>query len=306
MATGLVPHHVNVDPQGKFVYVSNHNSEFLSGYRIDSDGRLVGINATLGSPVTGSDPSENQPHSSALDQTRQFLYVVSGHAAPSTLRAYSVNQTTGELTFIAGQSFPVGNHAHNITISPNNQFVYVASEGSGDVHAFSRNTGTGALTFIGTVNGLPNAWWVVVDPTSQFAYVSYANAVEVFRIEANGALTRIAPTSTFPTGNAPHAMTMHPNGQFLYTANLNSSTVSVFRRDAGTGALTDIQSPAPATGTDPNAIIVHPNQRWLYTADNVADVVSRFVINQDGTLATPPTTSQTGNGSNGIETTKFP
>jgi len=305
MATGLVPHHVNVDPQGKFVYVSNHDSPFVSGYRLNADGSMVAMSATPGSPVTGSDPSENQPHSSVLDQTRQFLYVVSGHAAPSVLRAYTVDQTTGLLTFIAGQSFPVGNHAHNIAISPNNQFVYVASEGSGDVHAFSRNTSDGTLTSVGSVSGLNGAAAVAVDPGSRFAYVSYFNAVEVFSIGANGALTRITPVSTFPTGNAPHSITMHPNGQFLYAANLNSSTVSVFRIDANTGALTDIQTPAPATGTDPNFVVVHPNQRWLYTADNVADVVSRFVINADGTLATPPTTSQTGNGSNGIGTTKF-
>jgi 6-phosphogluconolactonase (cycloisomerase 2 family) len=79
----------------------------------------------------------------------------------------------------------------------------------------------------------------------------------------------------------------------------------VFRIDTNTGALTEIQTPAPATGTDPNFVIVHPNGQWLYTADNVADVVSRFIINADGTLVTPPTTSSTGNGTNGIGTTKF-
>jgi 6-phosphogluconolactonase (cycloisomerase 2 family) len=254
--------------------------------------------------VTGTDPSENQPHSSALDTTRQFLYVVSGHGA-STLRAYSVDQTTGLLTFITGQSFPVGTHAHNVVVSPNNQFVYVASEVSGDVHAFSRNTSDGKLTSVGSVSGLNGAAAVAVDPASKFAYVSYFNAVEVFTIGANGALTRIAPTSTFATGNAPHALTMHPNGQFLYAANVNSSTVTVFRVDPGTGALTDIQTPSPATGTDPNFVIVHPNQQWLYTADNVGNVLSRFVINADGTLATP-TTSPSGNGPQSIGITQFP
>jgi DNA-binding beta-propeller fold protein YncE len=98
---------------------------------------------------------------------------------------------------------------------------------------------------------------------------------------------------------------MHPNGQFLYAANVNSSTVTVFRVDPGTGALTDIQTPSPATGTDPNFVIVHPNQQWLYTADNVGNVLSRFVINADGTLATP-TTSPSGNGPQSIGITQFP
>ena len=305
LSTGLVPHHVNVDPQGKFVYVSNHESNFVSGYRLNADGSMVPmVPAINGSPVTGTDPSENQPHWSALDTTRQFLYVVSGHGA-STLRAYSVDQTTGLLTFIAGQSFPVGTHAHNVVVSPNNQFVYVASEVSGDVHAFSRNTSDGKLTLIGSVSGLNGAAAVAVDPASKFAYVSYFNSVEVFTIEANGALTRILPTSTFATGNAPHSLAMHPNGQFLYAANLNTSTVTVFRVDPNTGVLSDIQTPSPATGTDPNFVIVHPNQKWLYTADNVADVTSRFLLNADGTLGARTTTS-TGNGTQGIGITRFP
>jgi 6-phosphogluconolactonase (cycloisomerase 2 family) len=313
LPTGLVPHHVNVDPQGKFVYVSNHESNFVSGYRLNADGSMVPmVPAINGSPVTGpttpsADPSENQPHWSALDTTRQFLYVVSGHAAPSTLRAYTVDQTTGLLTFIPGQSFPVGNHAHNVVVSPNNQFVYVASEGSGDVHAFSRNTTDGKLTSIGSVSGLNGAASVAVDPATRFAYVSYFNFVEVFNIGGNGALTRITPTSTFATGNAPHSLAMHPNGQNLYAANLNTSTVTVFRIDPNTGALTDIQSPSPSTGaaSDPNFVIVHPNQKWLYTSDNVTDVTSRFIVNADGTLGAQ-TTTPTGNGAQGIGITQFP
>jgi 6-phosphogluconolactonase len=303
--TGDVPHHVNVDPAGQFVYVSNHNSSFVSGYRINQDGGLTPIDPRQGSPVTGSDPSENQPHSSVLDQTRQFLYVISGHNVTSTLRAYNVDASTGTLTFIPGQSFPVGNHAHNITLSPNNQFIYVASEGSGEVHAFSRDTSTGALTALPTITGLGGAQAVVVDSQSRFLYATFRNAVEVFQIGNDGALTRITPTSTFLTGNEPHSLAMHPNGQTLYVANLNSSTITVFRVDANSGVLTNIQPSAPATGTDPNFIVVHPNGRFVFTADNVGDVVSRFAINADGTLATPASTTQTGNGTNGIATTKF-
>jgi 6-phosphogluconolactonase (cycloisomerase 2 family) len=192
-------------------------------------------------------------------------------------------------------------------MSPNNQFVYVASEGTGDVHAFSRNASTGALTPVGVVAGLPGASAVAVDPQTQFAYVTYINFVEVFQIGANGALTRIPAPSTFDTGSGPHAIAMHPNGQFVYTANIHAATISVFRRDSTTGALTEIQSPRPATGGDPNFVVVHPNGRTLYTADAAnqgLDRVSRFTINADGTLA-PAGVVETGNGTNGIGMTKF-
>jgi 6-phosphogluconolactonase (cycloisomerase 2 family) len=306
LATGNVPHHVDVDPQGQWVYVSNHDSNFVSGYRIGQDGSLSPMTADPGSPVTGpTEPAENQPHSSVIDQTRQFLYVVAGHNGPSTIRAYRIDQTTGIPTFIAGQSFPAGSHAHNMAISPNNQYIYVASELSNDLHAYSRNTSTGELTVLPIVTGLNGPQAVTVDPQSRFVYVTHRNEVVVFQIGSDGSLTRIQGVSAFPTGNEPHAIAMHPNGQTLYTANLNASTISVFRVDSTTGALTDIQSPAPATGTDPNFVVVHPNGKFLFTADNVADTVSRFPINDDGTLGAPLTPVQSVNGANGIGTTKL-
>ena len=313
IATGNNPHHVDVDPSGRFVYVSNHNSAFLSGWRINQDASLTPMNPAAGSPVTGGDPAENESHSSALDKTGTYLYVVAGTAA-STLRAYTIDTTPGNtlglLTFIPGQSFSVGTHAHNITVSPNNQFVYVAVEGSDEVHAFSRNTATGALTPAGVVGGLLNANAVVVDPASKFLYVCYTNAVEVFQIDsATGALTRILPQSAFPTndagmGSAPHSIAMHPNGKSLYTANLFSNTVSKFQVNSTTGALTEIQLPPSATGTEPNFVLIHPDLQLLYTADTASDQISRFPINADGTLGSA-TVIPAADGANGIGMTNF-
>jgi DNA-binding beta-propeller fold protein YncE len=214
----------------------------------------------------------------------------------------------GNLTALTGpgSSFPTGVHAHNLTVSPNNQFIYVASSGSGEVHAFSRDTMTGDLTVAGAaITGLTVPQAVTVSPDSRFLYATVLNAVEVFQIGANGALTRILGASSFPTGNGLHAVTIHPNGQFLYTANLNAATISVFRVDSNTGALTPIQT--QATEGDPNYIVVHPNLMTLYTADAVDHRVSRFTINQDGTLSAAGigVAFPVGSGTNGIGTTKF-
>jgi 6-phosphogluconolactonase (cycloisomerase 2 family) len=318
LATGIFPHHVDVDAKGRFVYVSNHESAFLSGYRINQDGTLSQINPIAGSPVTGlgnpPDPAEAQSHSSVIDPSGQFIYVIAGpeSGGTATLKAYSIETSQGnegKLTALVGQSFPVGVHAHNIAMSPNGQFVYVASEGSGQVYGFSRDTATGLLTSSGPpVGGLNSPMAVTVDPQSRFVYATQLNSVEVFQIGSGGALTRIPGTSSFPTGNAPHALTVHPNGQFLYTANVNGSTISAFRVDSSTGALTPIQT--EPTGGQPNYIIVHPNWKTLYTADadqNTGNKVSRFTINGDGTLspAGDAATFPPNSGTNGIGTTKF-
>jgi 6-phosphogluconolactonase (cycloisomerase 2 family) len=327
IATGSLPHHVNVDRAGRFVYVSNHESNFLSGWRINSDGSLAPMNPAAGSPVT-TDPS---PHSSVLDTTGTFLYVVSAAApgnpeGPSVIKAYTVD-SAGMPTLISGtNSWAAGIHGHNVAISPDNRFVYVAAEGSDEVLAYSRDTATGALTPRGSMNGMDLCTAVTVSNDSRFVYAAYSNAVDVFSIGADGSLTRITPNATFSTnnfgfGSEPHSVTLHPNGQTLYTANLNPNPgrVSVFHVDTNTGALSELQpNPAPATGagpglgTFPNYVVVHPNGSVLFTANQGASSspdtgsLSRFTVNGDGTLVSPATLiPNTGAGTNAIGTTKF-
>jgi len=314
LTTAAEPHHVNVDPQGKFVYVGNHGAG-LSGYRINQDGSLTAMNGTPGSLITGSDPAELQPHSSVLDRNRQNLYVVAG-TGPSTVRAYTVDSNTGALTFMPGQSFPGGVHGHNIAISPNNQFVLVAYEGTSELRVFIRNadgtltpiagTGTGT-TAVGTVTGLNGAAAITVDQQNKFVYVTMLNSVEVFSLANNG-VTRIPGNSSFQTGNGPHSIAISADNQTLYVANLNTSDINVFRVDQTTGGLgaAPIQTvPTQPAGGTPNYVVIHPNAKTLYTANQTNNGLSQFTINADGTLVTPGTAITVAPGTNGIATTKL-
>jgi 6-phosphogluconolactonase len=312
--TGGFPHDVQVDRAGRFVYVSNHDSSFVSGFRVNQDGSLSPINNTAGSPVTnptGADPTDDRPHSSVMDKDGQYLYVVAGVGpAISTLKGYRI-ESTGTLTPLAGQSFPVGLHGHRVRMSPNGQFVYVAAEDSGEVYAFNRDTSNGNLAASSTpkVTGLTGVTDVAVDPQNKFAFAAYENAVEVMSIGADGSLTRISPVSAFSTnnngqGSGPHSIAIHPNGQSLYTANINANTLSVFKVDPNTGILTEI-TPNPQTGTDPNYVYIHPNGQLLYTADTVSDQISKFTINGDGSLAASDKfgVGIVGDGANALTTT---
>jgi 6-phosphogluconolactonase (cycloisomerase 2 family) len=318
IATGILPHDVQVDRQGRYVYVANHESSFVSGWRINTDGSLTPINpSTAGSPVTnlsGSDPTEDRPHSSVMDKDGQYLYVVAG-IGPATLKVYQIQTapgaTQGTLTAMTGQSFAVGIHAHRVRMSPNGQFLYVAAEDSGEVYAFSRNPSTGALTRSSTpkVTGLSGALDVQVDSQNKFLFASYINAVEVMSIGADGSPTRISPVSAFSTnnngqGSGPHSMVIHPNGQSLYTANINAHTLTVFKVDPASGVLTEVL-PNPQTGADPNYVFIHPNGQILYSMDTAVSQVSKFTINGDGSLTAPEIIGSAivGVGPNGIATT---
>ena len=301
ITVGANPHNVNVDKAGRFVYVSNVSSNFVSGFKINSaDGSLTPINAAPGSPVTdASDPTNNSPYWSAFDTTGQFLYVIAG---VNILKSYTIDSTSGVLTQI-GATGPLDqcSTGHNVTISPNNKFLYVGCRFSGVVYSFSRNTQTGALTNLGATNVLQNgapgvSFSVVVDPTSSFLFVGVTDGVTVLNIDPNSG--NLSGQKLFVAGNTPHSMALDGNGH-LYTANLNDSTVSAFSTSGGT--LTPLAGSPFATGGEPNTVAVHPDGTVLFTADQTTSTVTRFTINADGTLtrngnaATLPANSGTNN-----------
>jgi len=307
--TGTHPHNVNVDKAGRFVYISNHDSNFVSGFKINSsDGSLMPINPAAGSPVTdSSDPTNNNPHWSVFDTTGQFLYVIAGvPPALSTLKSYSINGTTGGLTQI-GTTGPLAqcSHGHNVTISPNNNFLYVACEDSAVVYSFQRDPNGVAIngnpTLVTGQNGAPpTAPTVAVDAASSFLFVGATNSVTVFNINANnGTIAPIQGQSNFVSGNTTHNLTLDSNGH-LYTANINDSTVSAFSINAG--VLTQLAGSPFATGGTPNQVVVHPNGLVLFTADQTTNTVTRFIVNGNGTL-TPNGNAATfpvGSGTNGM------
>ncbi|HEU4504868.1 MAG TPA: beta-propeller fold lactonase family protein, partial [Nitrospira sp.] len=234
--TGSFPHHVDVDPRGRYLYVANHgfnDTPFLSGFRINADGTLAAMTEATASYVTSDPATEGNPHSSVMDANGQFLYVVAGLNA-STLRAYTIDTSTGLLTLIPGQSFAVGEHAHNITMSPNGQFVFTAGGpegGAGEVHSFLRN-GDGTLTPKSTITGLVEATSVAVSPQSNLLYAASVNQISVYTIAQDGALALIEAPNTFETfQSVPHSIALDPTGQFLYVANLNSNSITVFQVD---------------------------------------------------------------------------
>ena len=302
ITTGVNPHNVNVDKAGRFVYISNVGSNFVSGFKINSaDGSLTPINAAPGSPVTdASDPTNNSPYWSMFDTTGQFLYVIAG--GTPTLKSYSIDSTSGVLTQI-GSTGPLGqcSTGHSVTISPNNKFLYVGCRFNGVVYSFSRNTQTGALTNLGATNVIQNgapgvSFSVVVDPTSSFLFVGVTDGVTVFNIDPNSG--NISGQKLFVAGNTPHSVALDGNGH-LYTANLNDSTVSAFSISGGT--LTQLAGSPFATGGEPNTVAVHPDGMVLFTADQTTNTVTRFTLNADGTLtrngnaATFPANSGTNN-----------
>jgi 6-phosphogluconolactonase (cycloisomerase 2 family)/uncharacterized caspase-like protein len=196
---GTRPTGIAIDPKGRFLYVTNSNSDNVSAFTINlSTGELT----ASGSPFA----SGASPGGIAVDPTGKFLYVANKGGA--NVSAYMINSSTGALSKVNGSPFSTGATPDGVAADPTGKFLYVANNGSANVSAYAISPGTGALS---EVRGSPfpsgaAPLGVEVDPMGEFVYVANngSNNISAYAINpSTGALSEI-PGSPFPTGVAPN------------------------------------------------------------------------------------------------------
>jgi 6-phosphogluconolactonase (cycloisomerase 2 family) len=188
-------------------------------------------------------------------------------------------------------------HVQDLFLSPDGLHVYVASEEENSVAVYSRDATTAALTFVqklvdgvGGVDGIANATGVVVSPDGKHVYVTggadTANAVAAFSRDAvTGLLTFIGAQFDGVGGvdglAYPVNLTMSPDGKNVYVAAYDDSGVSVFSRDAATGALTFVEAKINNVGGVTGLIqattpVVSPDGKHLYVTAQGGDSIAVF------------------------------
>jgi len=291
------------------VYVTNSGSNNVSGYAINAT--TGGLSAVPGSPFT----NVSAPSTIAVSSDGFFAFAANSQS--NNVTAFRVGMDGGLLSVSPTPSTPnpapVGTAPRAIAISQDAQFVYVANSRSDSVTVLSVGA-TGALTRTPEADGTPNPVSaggsspaaIAISPSGRFLYVanSTSNTVTAFQIDANGLLKLIPPTgpATNPipvSGTVPTALAMTFTGQFLYTTNSASDTVSVFQVESN-GLLTLVSSagtgtnPVPIGGTSPDGIAVAPNGQFLYTANGGGNV-SAFSIGGNGLLTLVPSSGSSPN-----------
>ena len=285
-------------PNGKYLYVLNHDTSTVVEFGIGTDGKLYAENTY--NVVQGSGKTGSFPTAAAIDAKGAFLYVTFTYqdgfttaspgpggvavfpiATDGSLGTALTNTTVGTTAGTPLPYFPVGFAPVGVAVSAYNGFVYVVeqdttvSNGSstptGTIVAFSEDTSTGALTPVtgttaingSTLTGFPAGTKpsaIAEDPSARFVYVSdqLTNQLYAYSVTAGGALQSIA-SSPFSTGNFPLGVTIDPRGAFVYVANFNDNTVSAYAINTATGALSGIAGSTGATvSTGPTCVAIEP------------------------------------------------
>jgi 6-phosphogluconolactonase len=243
--------------------------------------------------------SEN-PSFLALHPNGHVLYAVNEIASferTGSVSAFAIDPVTGGLRQISRQSSGGADPCHLI-VDGTGRNVLLANYNGGSVavlpidaegrlrpaSVIRRHAGSGPVT---TRQSGPHAHAIVLDPSGRFALSADLGVDKIFidRFDAaTGRLEANEPDAVgLDPGSGPRHLAWHPSGKYLYAINELRSTVTVFRYDAGRGALDPVQTittlPDGFKGENKAAeLAVSSDGRFLYGSNRGDDTLALFTI----------------------------
>ncbi|WP_219471822.1 lactonase family protein [Nonomuraea rhizosphaerae] len=297
-------------PPGRKLYVTNGDTNDISIFDLDADGRPVPGPALF---ATG-----RQARGIVFTPDGRTAYVVAG--AENKVYQYRV-RPDGTLTSLA-PPVPTGAGAFGIAVAPSGRTVYVTAVEAGTVTSFS--VGDDGKLGVGkdVPTGKDSPRGVTLTPDGRFLYVSHGRPavtpdtgppgfVVVFAVDAKG--EPVGPGRPFPVERGGLGLSVTPDGRFLYVACEVLTSVSPrqlfgFRIDADGGLTTQVPgSPFRAPDVPVGTAVTRDGQRLYVTSgglNNTPELATKvwgFSIDRYGSLAPLPGSPYTaGPGPTGI------
>src|SRR5580704_2112139 len=290
-----------------YLYATVPAANELAVYREDPfSGTLT---ALAGTPYTVGDGAQ----SVVVHPSGKFLYVANPGQNENDISLFDilsngyVNEIPPRTTVaVNGNGTPGGGAQPKLLVmDPAGNYLYVMNTASDNISVFSIDSSTGALTQVPTspasLSGL-TPLNMVLTPTGNFLYIGVAGgqigtaygSILGFSV-SSGALQLLNPPLTSADGVNPNGLVIDPSGTYLYVANTQSDSISIFAispPNTPPGTLQQvIGSPLDDIYSDPFALLLDPKGQFLYVANQGSSNVAVYSIDSTTGLPTALTTS---------------
>ncbi|MBE9606388.1 beta-propeller fold lactonase family protein [Acetobacteraceae bacterium H6797] len=293
-----------VSPDRRFLFAGQRAQPFQAiGFAIDpASGRL--------SPI-GNAPLADSMANIAFDRTGRFLFSASYGGNKVALNPVG----EGGRLQPPSQVIPTGLNAHAFLPSPDNRFVFATNLGSDQVLGFAFDASAGRLSAMPSpVLKLPEKSGprhFVFHPNGRFIYLldELDAALHVIGYDAaTGGWTPLSRSSAMPVGSTdkPWAADLHltPDGRFLYASERTTSTLSAFKVDQASGALSLIGT--VPTEKQPRGFAIDPSGKFLAAVGEQSHGMTVYAIDQESGALRPLAQYPTGRQPNWVEFVTFP
>ncbi|MGE7609424.1 lactonase family protein [Peribacillus frigoritolerans] len=263
----------------------------------------------LSTPVLAAELTD--PTYVAISQDKKNLYAILKEAGSGGVSAYSINEDSGELTFLGKQLTPNGSSCH-ISVDSKKQVLVTSSYGEGVIESYPLHDDATPLPVSSTVQHEgqgPNeerqekahTHFAGFTPDERFIAVVDLGIDKVITYKIhNGVLEEVNSLSVAP-GSGPRHLTFHPNGKFAYVMAELVPEVIVLSFDSQTGSFSELQTvrTVPEDFKENNqgsAIHISDDGRFIYAANRGHDSIAVYETNQEtGKLAFVQLVSTEGN-----------
>jgi 6-phosphogluconolactonase len=230
--------HIAVHPSGRFLLTAQYGGGSVALFPLDAAGRLGAAKLTRHegpSRVVAGRQDAPHPHWTGFSPDGRFALVPD--LGKDGIVIYRVNEQAPSIEphgFAASES---GGGARHMRFSPDGRFIYLLNELTLSVTSFAWDATAGTARKLTTTPALSEA----------------AKAKEAF--------------------NSAAEILVHPTGRFVYSSNRGHDTVTVYRADPATAALTVVQV-QPVRGAFPRNINLAPGGGWLLAAGADSNTVA--------------------------------
>ena len=239
-------------------------------------------------------PSTLSPGLTAV--SNQFLYA--SDTQNHQIDGFSIDQTTGLLTALAGSPFSTGTLSFpevlaaspmDLSSSPGSDLLYAADAFTIDMFTISV---AGVPTALSGSPDVPEAGFsIVVDPSGNYVYAADDDppgGLFAFTTDSAGALTAI-PNSPFTIPGQTVADSMPEGivdtGSYVYAALSQANQIAAFSIVSSTGALTPVPNSPFSAGATPTAMVLAGS--FLYTINSSDGTISGYSIDSTSGVLTP-------------------
>jgi 6-phosphogluconolactonase len=274
-----------------FVYATLPAASELAVYREDPySGTLTEL---AGTPYTIGDGA----HSVVIHPSGKFLYVANPGQGENDISLFKI-ASNGYVTELPPRT-PIGSNASAPTLllmDPSGNYLYVMNSTSDNISVFSIDSSSGVLAqVVGSpfsVGGL-TPLNMRLTPSGSFLYVSVAGgqvgttngSIAGFSVNA-GILQQLSPFLTSADGVNPNGLEIDPSGSYLYVANTQSTSISIFTispPNMPAGSLAEVQnSPLADIYSDPFSLLIDAKGQFLYVANQGSNNVAVYSLNSSG------------------------
>jgi 6-phosphogluconolactonase len=254
---GKHPCHINVDASGTHALVANYTGGNVVSLPIAADGSLGAAVSVVQHKGSSVHPQrQKQPHAHSVDLVAGDRFAVAADLGIDQVLLY--RYAAGKLAFASSAALPPGSGPRHTAMHPDGQTLYVINELNSTMTAMRFDAQAGVLKPFQTVSTLPlgdvvpgnSTAELACHPNGRFVFGSNRghNSLVTYAVQADTReLLLVAHTPT--GGKTPRHFALDPTGRFLLALNQDSDTVSVFRVDSETGALTPtgqvLKAPTP-------------------------------------------------------------